>query len=241
MRIPDDLLNDDSQLKPPTAPRDQTRAEQLRAELEEMIVDGTLAPGERLDELSLANRFAVSRTPVREAIRALLAIGLVEVHGRQGTRVATMSIPKLIEMFDHMAALEGLCASYAARRASPDDLVKLNDLQAQLSETLGEKQPEKFYKLNTRFHDALYAAARAPYLQAETVKLRRRIAPFRMQVTYQPGRMHATIEEHQRIVSAIEAMDAAEAAEAATDHVRLLGDDLTDFIAMMPPNLVESR
>ena len=49
----------------------------------------------------------VSRTPVREAIRALLAIGLVEFHGRQGTRVATMSIPKLVEMFDHMAALEG--------------------------------------------------------------------------------------------------------------------------------------
>jgi DNA-binding GntR family transcriptional regulator len=142
-------------------------------------------------------------------------------------------------MFDHMAALEGLCASYAARRASGEDLARLNDLQAKLVGAFEEKQPEKFYKLNTEFHDTIYAAARASYLQAETVKLRRRLAPFRMQVTYQPGRMHATLEEHQRIVSAIEAMDAAEAARAATDHVRLLGDDLTDFIAMMPPNLVE--
>jgi len=237
-----DVVDDTGRPSKPKAPsRDRTRAERMQATLEEMIVDGRLSPGEKLDELNLARRFEVSRTPVREAIRSLVATGLVEVDGRRGARVAKMSIPKLLEIFDHMAVLEGLCASYAARRASAGDLAQLKTLQEGISLAYEEKQPEQFYKLNTDFHDTIYAAARAPYLQSETIKLRRRLAPFRMQVTYQPGRMHATLAEHARIVSAIEAMDAAEAARAATDHVRLLGDDLTDFIAMMPPNLIDQN
>ena len=95
-----------------------TRSELLLQEIEELIIDGKLKPGERLDETVLANKFGVSRTPVREAIRGLTAIGLVDNSGRQGAEVSQVSVSMLIEMFEVMAVFEGMCAQLAARRAN---------------------------------------------------------------------------------------------------------------------------
>ena len=86
-----------------------TRTEILVSEIEKLIVNGSMAPGQRLDEMVLAKKYGVSRTPVREAIRALIAIGLVQNTGKQGSQVAKLSISMLIEMFELMAVLEGMC------------------------------------------------------------------------------------------------------------------------------------
>ena len=80
-----------------------TRTEILLSEIENMIINGSMMPRERLDETILAKKYGVSRTPVREAIRALTAIGLVQNSGRQGAKVAQTSISILIEMFELMA------------------------------------------------------------------------------------------------------------------------------------------
>ena len=95
-----------------------TRTEILVSEIEKLIVNGSMVPGQRLDEMVLAKKYGVSRTPVREAIRALIAIGLVQNTGKQGSQVAKLSISMLIEMFELMAVLEGMCAQLAARRAT---------------------------------------------------------------------------------------------------------------------------
>ena len=79
-----------------------TRTEILLSEIENLIVNGSMVPGQRLDEMVLAKKYGVSRTPVREAIRALTAIGLVQNTGRQGSQVAKLSISMLIEMFELM-------------------------------------------------------------------------------------------------------------------------------------------
>lgn len=218
-----------------------TRADELRARMEDMIIDGTLAPGERLDEMELARRFGVSRTPVREAIKSLMAVGLVEFHGRQGTSVAMLSIPVLIEMFELMAALEGICAGLAARRASAEQKARLRSLHEDLIAAYEAREPEEFYRINAVFHDVVYEAAKTYYLADQTIRLRRRLAPYRMRVTYQPGRMKATLDEHLRIIEAIEAADPEAANKAAADHVRLLGDQLSDFIASIPADLVAAR
>ena len=82
-----------------TITKKNTRTEILLSEIENMIINGSMMPGERLDEMMLAKKYGVSRTPVREAIRALTAIGLVQNTGRQGAEVAQISISMLIEMF----------------------------------------------------------------------------------------------------------------------------------------------
>ena len=211
-----------------------TRADILCEALEEMIVDGCLVPGERLDETELAQRFEVSRTPVREAIRALIAIGLVEAGGRQGAIVPRVSASMLIEMFDLMAVLEGMCAERAARRASAEDCATLQATHERLVACFDAPDPGIFYKINIEFHDQIYAAARTKFLAGQAIRLRRRMAPFRRQVTYQPGRMRESITEHQAILTAIQEGKGEAARDAAIAHVQLLGNDLTDLLAMLP-------
>ncbi|MFB9949596.1 GntR family transcriptional regulator [Rhizobium puerariae] len=217
--------------------RQPTRSDELRDHLEEMILDGRLAPGERLDEMELSRRFGLSRTPVREAIKSLLAIGLIETRGRQGTHVALLSIPAIIEMFDVMAALEGLCAKLAARRATPAERAAMREVHAELVKAYEGGDPVTFYKINQKFHDLLYAAAHTHFIAEQAIQLRRRIGAYRMRATYQPGRMLGTLTEHVRIMDAIDAGDPEAAQKAAGDHVQLLGDQLTDFISSLPPHL----
>ncbi|WP_244639450.1 GntR family transcriptional regulator [Aureimonas endophytica] len=211
-----------------------TLSEELRVALEEMIVSGALQPGERLDEAELAARFKVSRTPVREAVKALVATGLLEVRPRQGVTVATISIPVLLEMFQMMAALEGLCAKLAARRATIAERRALREIHERLIQSLSNNDPDRFYAVNLEFHELLYDAAHAQFIASQTRNLRRRVAAYRRSVTHQPGRMAATIGEHDRILDAIERADAEAAFKAALDHVNLLGDDMADFIAGLP-------
>ncbi|CDZ60256.1 Transcriptional regulator mdcY family [Neorhizobium galegae bv. orientalis] len=217
--------------------RQATRSDELRDHLEEMILDGRLAPGERLDEMELSRRFGLSRTPVREAIKSLLAIGLIETRGRQGTHVALLSIPAIIEMFDVMASLEGLCAKLAARRATPVERAGMRTVHDKLVKAYEAGDPVAFYKVNQQFHDLLYEAAHTHFIAEQAIQLRRRIGAYRMRATYQPGRMLGTLTEHVRIMDAIDAGDPEAAQKAASDHVQLLGDQLTDFISSLPQRI----
>ena len=208
-----------------------TRTEIILFEIENLIVSGSMMPGERLDETVLAKKYGVSRTPVREAIRALVAIGLVENTGRQGAQVAKISISMLIEMFEHMAILEGMCAQLAARRATHDEISSMFSIHKLLENTFDNGNPKEFYEVNLKFHDQLYNASHTQYLASETLRLRRRLSPYRMRVTFQPGRMRSTLGEHLEILEAVNIGDSKKAMDAARSHLQLIGSDLEDFIA----------
>lgn len=136
--------------------RTPTRADQLRRALEEDIFAGTLKPGDRLDEQSLAHRFQVSRTPVREALRQLSASGLVEVRPRQGAVVSVITLPRLVEMFEVMAELEAMCARLAARRMSDKERADLKRFVEECEEFEKKTDLEGYYAANKVFHDAIY-------------------------------------------------------------------------------------
>ena len=208
-----------------------TRTEILVSEIEKLIVNGSMAPGQRLDEMVLAKKYGVSRTPVREAIRALIAIGLVQNTGKQGSQVAKLSISMLIEMFELMAVLEGMCAQLAARRATKNQLFEMQKTHELLEKTFEKGTHKEFYNVNLQFHDLLYNASHTQYLAEETLRLRRRLSPYRMRVTFQPGRMSSTLEEHNKILIAINKGESELAKNEAISHLRLIGNDLEDFIA----------
>ena len=214
-----------------------TRTEILLSEIENMIINGSMMPGERLDETILAKKYGVSRTPVREAIRALTAIGLVQNSGRQGAKVAQISISILIEMFELMAVLEGMCAKLAARRATADELKEMYATHKLLEKTFKTGNHKEFYDVNLKFHDQLYNASHTQYLAEETLRLRRRLSPYRMRVTFQPGRMRATLGEHLEILKAISQGNSQKAKDAAKSHLQLIGSDLEDFIASVSSTL----
>jgi DNA-binding GntR family transcriptional regulator len=220
--------------------QNETRAEALRRTLEAEILSGTLRPGDRLDEVELAARFGVSRTPVRQALHALAAGGLLDIKSRQGACVSSLSIAMLLEMFQMMAELEGLCASFAARRARPEQRRQLQEIHARLVCIFDEDDPEQFYEVNREFHEAVYAAANSEFIADQTLALRNRVSPYRRYVTFQPGRMAATLDEHEEVLKAILASNPAAAQQAMRSHVNLLGDNLTDFIAAIPTETVKA-
>src|SRR4051794_6437927 len=109
------------------APSSPTLSETIRVKLADEITSGHLAPGAEIDEQAVAERFGVSRTPVREALRDLAALGLVEIEPRRGVRVAAMTADRLGEMFEVMAETEALCARLATYRMTA---VERPELQA---------------------------------------------------------------------------------------------------------------
>ena len=145
--------------------------------------------------------------------------------------MAKISISMLIEMFEHMAILEGMCAQLAARRATYDEISTMFSIHKLLENTFDNGNPKEFYEVNLKFHDQLYNASHTQYLAEETLRLRRRLSPYRMRVTFQPGRMSSTLEEHKKILIAINKGESELAKNEAISHLRLIGNDLEDFIA----------
>ena len=208
-----------------------TLAESLRQQLEGAIAAGHLEPGSRLDEQEIAQRFGVSRTPVREAFRLMAANNLVELRGRQGATVRAIKAEALVEMFQVMAELEGLCARLAARRVSQAWGSKISEIHQRLV-AIGEiGDIDVFYDVNQEFHEAIYEASRNAFLADQTRKLRNEVATYRRRVTRMPNRIADTVREHEAIMQAILAHDPERAHSTMRDHVNLLGDNLLDFLA----------
>lgn len=211
-----------------------SRSEHVQQILEQEILSGALLPGARLDEVELAARLNVSRTPVREALRHLAAAGLIEIRSRQPALVVRLSARKLIEMFQVMAELEGLCASLAARRISPTQLTELHALQAELAALASTERVDEFYEVNRRFHEIIYEASQNEFLAEQTRALRNRVGAYRRLVTQRPRRRLDTITEHEAVLRHIASGDAEGADRAMQGHVNLLGEKLLDFIAIFP-------
>src|ERR1700726_4245483 len=129
-----------------------TRAEELRLQLADEIVRGALAPGSALDETEIARRFSVSRTPVREALRQLVASGLVDSKAHRGAVVARPNAERLSGMFEAMAELEALCAGLAAERMPVAERHALEGLHEQLRMLSYTGDPQRFHQLNEQFH-----------------------------------------------------------------------------------------
>src|SRR5437762_8079606 len=145
-----------------------TRAEELRLQLADEIVRGALPPGAALDETDIARRFKVSRTPVREALRQLVASGLVEARAHRGAVVARPSIERLTGMFEAMAELEALCAGLAAERMSPPERGLLESVHEELRTMIQGGDPQRYHEANEAFHAAIYAGAHNAYLAEMT-------------------------------------------------------------------------
>jgi len=217
--------------------RPVSQAQKLRDALEEEIVNGKLRPGDRLDEAALAERFAVSRTPIREAFKALVGSGLVETIPNRGTFVASLGLPQLIEMFEVMAELEGMCARLAARRISERQTSELQSLLDNCATAQQQGDPDAYYYENERFHDCIYRASHNAFLAQQARQLQTRLKPYRRLQLRVRNRAARSLEEHRRIVEAILAGDGRSAEQHIKDHVQIQGERFTDFVATVGDQL----
>ena len=199
-----------------------TRAEELRLQLADEIVRGVLAPGSALDETDIAQRFNVSRTPVREALRQLGASGLVESRAHRGAVVARPSIDRLTGMFEAMAELEALCAGFAAERMPPADRHALEAIHEELRVLSYDGNPDHYHEVNERFHNAIYAGSQNAYIAEITLATRVKVQPFRRAQFRNLGRLAKSQMEHDRVVVAIMRGDRIGAAAAMRAHIELV-------------------
>lgn len=206
-------------------------ADTIRAALEEMIVTGQFADGERLDEQRLAEHFDVSRTPLREAFQQLAASGLVVLEARRGAFVRQPAFEEMVEMFEVMAELEALCAGLAARRVSEPVLLAIARTVEACEEAVARGDSDGYYTQNERFHHLIYDASGNRFLAAEAARLHRRLQAYRRMQLQLRGRMGQSLAEHRAILNALRAGDGAAAAEALRGHVAVQGARFNDLMA----------
>lgn len=207
-----------------------TRAERLVATIAGAILSGELPPGARLDEQGLAARYAVSRTPVREALRELGSSGLVEMRPRRGAIVAQASAAELEAMFVAMGEIEATCARLSALGMTPVERRRLLHLHERMA-TLAEARDAVAYAAeNVRFHSAIYAGAHNAILADMAIGLRRRLQPYRQAQFQAPNRVPRSHAEHAAVVDAISRGDAAGAHTAMLQHVSLVEDAFDQLI-----------
>ncbi|MBS0123574.1 GntR family transcriptional regulator [Thetidibacter halocola] len=212
---------------------ERKRADIIADELEAMILDGTFADGARLDEVQLAARFGVSRTPLREALQRLILSGLVEQQPRRGVFVKQPGPVELLEMFEVMAELEATCARLAASRISDKALAALRDTNARCAEAMENGDSDGYYAENERFHHLLYHDSGNSFLEGECRRLQRRLKPFRRLQLRLRGRMRQSLTEHGAVIAALAAGDADAAAREARQHVAVQGEKFHHLIASL--------
>ncbi|HLL26545.1 MAG TPA: GntR family transcriptional regulator [Xanthobacteraceae bacterium] len=208
----------------------KTFAEKIRQTLADDILQGVYPPGARLDEMSLARRFNLSRTPVREALRQLISTGLVEMRPHRGAIVSLPGRTALAEMFEVMEEMEATCARLAAQRISPAERARLETIHRESAEAVEADDRESYRKLNFNFHDAIYRAAHNEFMLSTALAIRSRIAPFRRAQFDIRGRLSKSYDEHGAIMRSIIEGDGEIASEAMRAHVGVVRAASYDYI-----------
>lgn len=187
--------------------------------IRQAILRGTFPPGMRLMELQLASEIGVSRTPVREAIRALELEGLVVMIPRRGAYVANLSIKDINEVYEIRTALEVLAAALAAERINDEELDAMERMLVAMNALTPPEDIPELVTMDTKFHDIIYKASRNERLITIINNLREQINSIRGRSMGYHGRMSDMMDEHRAIVDAIAQRDAEAAQQAVRTHM----------------------
>jgi DNA-binding GntR family transcriptional regulator len=224
---------------------ESTKADDIAVVIEEAIVSGELAPGSVLRQEQLSERFGVSRTPVREALRRLAALGLVSFEPNKGVRVRTLSHDDLREAFLVRAELEALVTEIAAQKMTPESLAELETCEkrfARLTKEIRSHEPggnrralmADWMRANHAFHDVLYRVDDVPYIESVAKGARR---TFSGPTVWAPvdDELEALYErnqaEHRAIRQALAAHSVAGARVLAHEHVMHSFELLTTILS----------
>ena len=187
--------------------------------LREAILKGELQPGERLMELQLASKLGVSRTPIREAIRMLEQEGLAVTVPRKGAEVARMTLKDMEDVLEIREALDELAAQIACERISSEQMNRLMDTKKEFERILASGEVKEIADVDVKFHDIIYEATDNAKLVYLLNNLREQLFRYRVEYLKNPENYPALIQEHEAIVSALEARDKAKVTEAMHEHV----------------------
>lgn len=205
------------------SPRRETLAGEVRSELEQMIINGDLKAGEKMNELSLSDKMGVSRGTVREAIRSLADSGLIDLIANRGAYVHETTLTEVRNLYELRSAVFAMACGAAARRVANGSERGLQRLLKsnldQMRSVIASEDNAKYYALNIAFHDMLLAAADNPKAKTIYDNLVKEMHLFRRRGLSLASNVARSLEEHEAISAAVIAGDEEKARSAAHIHI----------------------
>ncbi len=204
-----------------TAPLDRASLhDEMVERLRDLIVEGALEPGTRVPERELCARFAVSRTPLREALKVLASEGLLELLPHRGAQVTRLTAADLDELFPVMGALEALAGELACAQITEAELAEIRALHYQMALHATRGELADYFRLNQRIHEAIMEAARNPTLARLYRGLADRVRRARYLANMSKPRWDQAVGEHEAILEALEKRDGAALGRVLKAHLR---------------------
>jgi len=198
--------------------QDMSQGEVAYHRLLKAIRSGQFRPGDRVRETDVAQKLALSRTPVREALRKLESDGVVEHRPRLGAVIRTLSAPEIVELYEMRLVLERTAAEMAAKHANPAEIDMLKDINKQI-DGAGQDTP-RASALNQDFHRSIYLATRNRFLLASARALNNALILLGPTTLDDEARIKTVNSQHAQIIAAINAGDQQGAGDAAEAHLQ---------------------
>jgi DNA-binding GntR family transcriptional regulator len=191
----------------------------VTAKLRDMIVEGVLAPGTRLNERVLCEQLQVSRTPLREAFKTLAGEGLIEILPNRGAVVVQLSVADIQQAFELMGALEGLAGRLACERITDEEVAEIKALHYEMLAAHARRDLPGYYRLNHQIHDRINAAARNAMLTTTYLQVNARIQSMRFRSNFNQSKWDEAVKEHGAMVDALEKRDGAALSAILQQHL----------------------
>lgn len=211
--------------------RHQTLREKILETIREAILRGSLRAGEKVAEPELAERFGISRTPIREAFRQLESEGYLTVIPRKGAVVTSLSERDVEEFYAIKSILEGYAAQMAAVKLSDKEIERLETINERLAQLAREGDVKTFFRVHSEFHDLFIKAAGNDKLLELINQLMMKFNRLRMASLSLPGRMEISVQEHRKIIEAFKEHDADKADKLVSKSAAYGGQVLIQSMA----------
>ena len=188
--------------------------------LRDLIAEGTLMPGTRIPERELCQRFEISRTPLREALKILASEGLVDLQHNRGATVSRLTPRAVDDMFQVMEVLEGLAGELACARIDDAGIVAIEALHKQMCVHHAEQALPDYFRVNQRIHEHIVEAAANPALSNAYRGLSLRIRRARYFANLSQERWDQAVDEHGQILAALKAREGKKLSRLLKEHLR---------------------
>lgn len=197
-----------------------TLHEQAASRLRQMLVEGQIPPGAKLNERELSELLSVSRTPLREAIKMLAAEGLVELLPNRGAVAVSLGEADILNTFEVMAGLEALSGELAAERVTDEELAEIKAMHFEMLAAYTRRDLSAYYSINMRVHRAINAAAKNPVLTTVYNQVNARLQALRFRSNQDGEKWKRAVKEHEKMIDALAARDGAAMREVLLSHLR---------------------
>lgn len=211
-----------------------TLREKILETIRDAITSGALKPGEKVAEPELAERFGISRTPIREAFRQLESEGYLTVIPRKGAVVVSFSSKEIEEFYAIKSILEGYAAHQACRHLTEKEIDKLDAINEKLRQLAEDEEIKQFFKIHNEFHELFRRAADNSKLDELISGLVSKFQRLRYESLAKPGRMKISVQEHVKLIEAFRARDAVLAEQVVRKSAEYGGRVLMASGEMIP-------